>query len=72
VEWLLPGSVWSIDDTKAALLPQAQGMVHLLYDLGGRYNLRVLGAETMADGERIAQNREEAFEIFGAPLFPQA
>ncbi len=40
VEWLLPGSVWSIDDTKAVLLPQAQVMVHLLYDLGGRFNLR--------------------------------
>jgi len=69
VEWLLPGSVCSIDDTKAALLPQSQGMAHLLYDLGGRYNLRVLGAETMADGERIAQNLEEAFDVFGAPLF---
>lgn len=69
VEWLWPGSVWSIDDTKAALLPQARGMIHLLYDLGGRYNLRVLGAETMADGERVAACLEEAFACFGAPLF---
>lgn len=69
VEWLLPGSVWSLDDTKAALLPQARGMSHLLYDLGGRFNLRVLGAETMTEGERVAWNLEEAFEIFGAPLF---
>lgn len=69
VEWLWPGAVWSIDDTEAALLPQAQGMIHLLYDLGGRFNLSVLGAETMADGERIAQNLEEAFKTFGPPLF---
>jgi hypothetical protein len=69
VEWLWPGAVWSIDDTKTALLPQAQGMIHLLYDLGGRSNLSVLGSETMANGERIAQNLEEAFREFGAPLF---
>jgi hypothetical protein len=69
VEWLLPGSVWSIDDTEAALLPQGQGMIHLLYDLGGRFNLSVLGAEVMAHGEQIAQNLEKAFKAFGAPLF---
>ena len=69
VEWLWPGAVWSIDDTKATLLPQEQGMIHLLYDLGGRFNLSVLGAETMANGERIAQNLAEAFELFGPPLF---
>lgn len=69
VAWRWPGAIWSVDDTKAPLLPQAQGMVDLLYDLGGRYNVGVLGQETMAHGEAIAACLEEAFETFGPPLF---
>lgn len=69
VQWRWPGAVWSIDDTLTALLPNAQGMIHLLYDLGGRYNLRALGSETIAHGDQVAQNLEELFERVGVPLF---
>ena len=68
VAWLWPGAVWSADDTKEPLLPQARGMVDLLYDLGGRYNVGVLGEETIANGEAIAACMEKAFATYGAPL----
>lgn len=69
VAWRRPGAVWSVDDTEEPLLPQARGMVDLLYDLGARFNVGVLGGEMIAKGEQVAACLEEAFKTFGAPLF---
>jgi transposase InsO family protein len=69
VSWRRPGTVWSVDDTEEPLLPQARGMVDLLYDLGARFNVGVLGAERIAKGEQVAACLEEAFKTFGAPIF---
>lgn len=70
IEWLMPGLVWSMDDTKKHWLREEQfGHVHLVMDLGSRYNLRVLGDDVMANGLVVALNMEDLFHRHGAPLF---
>lgn len=70
IEWRMPGLVWSMDDAKNHWLEQKPyGHVHLLQDLGSRYKLRVLGADVMACGERVAENLDALFRDHGAPLF---
>jgi len=70
VEWLVPGTVWSMDDTKKHWLEEDRfGHMHLVLDLGSRYNLRAMGAEEQADGGRVACNLEELFHRYGPPLF---
>ena len=75
VEWLVPGAVWSMDDTKKHwLVPDALrgwdfGHLHLVMDLASRYNLRALGAEVQADGERVARNLRTLFDQYEPPLF---
>jgi len=70
VEWLVPGLVWSMDDSKDHWLPADRfGHIHLVKDLASRYILRSLGQEVMAKGELVAENIEELICINGAPLF---
>lgn len=75
VEWLVPGAVWSMDDTKQhwlngeSLQGRDFGHAHLVLDLGSRYNLRLLGAEVQANGWKVAANLEDLFQRHGAPLF---
>jgi transposase InsO family protein len=70
VEWLVPGAVWSMDDTKKHWLEDARfGHMHLVLDLGSRYNLRALGDEEQARGELVASNLKALFDRHGAPLF---
>jgi len=69
IDWLVPGSVWSMDDTKKHWLEDRFGHMHLVMDLGSRYNLRALGGERQADGAWVAWNLGELFQQYGPPLF---
>jgi len=69
VEWLVPGLVWSMDDTKKHWLEDRFGHMHLVMDLASRYNLRALGADVQADGDRVALSLGELFKQHGPPLF---
>lgn len=69
IEWLVPGAVWSMDDTKKHWLEDRFGHMHLVMDLCSRYNLRALGADVQADGGRVAWNLQALFEQHGPPLF---
>lgn len=69
IEWLVPGAVWSMDDTKKHWLDDRFGHMHLVMDLGSRFNLRALGAQVQAHGERVAENLLALFHQYGPPLF---
>jgi transposase InsO family protein len=69
IDWLVPGVVWSMDDTEKHWLDSGFGHVHLVMDLGSRYNLRVLGADVQANGLEVALSLENLFSQYGAPLF---
>jgi transposase InsO family protein len=69
IDWLIPGAVWSMDDTKKHWLKERFGHMHLVMDLGSRYNLRALGAEMQANGGLVAGNLEDLFQQYGPPLF---
>jgi len=70
IEWQAPGLVWSMDDTKKHWLRQHPfGHLHLVMDLGSRYNLRALGDEALAKGWQVAMNLEDLFQRYGPPLF---
>jgi len=69
VEWLMPGSVWSMDDLEKACLRENKGHVNLVMDLASRKNLGVLGDDVLASGLRIALDLERKFKKYGAPLF---
>jgi transposase-like protein len=70
IEWLVPGAVWSMDDTKRHWLEDDRfGHMHLVLDLGSRYTLRALGDEEQAKGDRVASNLLGLFNRHGAPLF---
>jgi len=69
VDWLVPGAVWSMDDTKKHWLDDRFGHVHLVMDLASRYHLRALGDDTQANGWQVAMNLEDLFHQHGAPLF---
>jgi hypothetical protein len=69
VEWLVPGLVWSMDDTKKHWLDDRFGHMHLVMDLGSRYKLGALGGEKQANGWRVALNLEGLFQRHGPPLF---
>jgi transposase InsO family protein len=69
IEWLVPGAVWSMDDTKKPWLEQGYGHLHVVMDLGSRCALRTLGSEALADGEHVAGSLEDLFHRHGAPLF---
>jgi hypothetical protein len=69
IDWLVPGAVWSMDDTKKHWLEARFGHMHLVMDLGSRYNLRALGAEAQANGGLVAGNLKDLFRQYGPPLF---
>jgi len=69
IEWLVPGAVWSMDDTKKHWLENRFGHMHLVMDLGSRYNLRALGSEVQANGWKVAENLADLFHRHGPPLF---
>lgn len=69
IDWLVPGMVWSMDDTKKHWLEDRFGHVHLVMDLASRCTLRSLGADVQADGGKVAGNLRELFSEHGAPLF---
>lgn len=69
IEWLVPGAVWSMDDTKKHWLENRFGHMHLVMDLSSRYNLRALGGERQVDGGWVAWNLGELFKQYGPPLF---
>jgi transposase InsO family protein len=69
IEWLVPGAVWSMDDTKKHWLDDRFGHMHLVMDLGSRYNLRALGSEVQANGEQVAESLLALFHQYGPPLF---
>lgn len=70
IEWLVPGLVWSMDDTKKHWLRNDQfGHMHLVMDLGSRYNLRAFGDDEQANGWQVAMGLEELIQRYGPPLF---
>jgi hypothetical protein len=69
VEWLAPGLVWSMDDTKKHWLPDRFGHVNLVMDLGSKYNLGLFGDEVQMNGWQVALKLEELFSLNEAPLF---
>jgi hypothetical protein len=69
IDWLVPGMVWSMDDTKKHWLEDRFGHMHLVMDLASRCNLRALGADMQADGGKVAWSLGELFKQHGAPLF---
>jgi transposase InsO family protein len=69
VEWLVPGAVWSMDDTKKHWLTDRFGHLHLVMDLASRCNLRALGAAEQATGQRVAASLQALFDQYGPPLF---
>ena len=69
IDWLVPGAVWSMDDTKKHWLQNRFGHVHLVMDLGSHYNLRALGDDVQANGWHVAMNLEDLFHQYGPPLF---
>jgi len=69
IEWLVPGVVWSMDDTKKHWLPERFGHLHLVRDLASHYILRALGDDVQANGLRVALSLEDLFQRQGAPLF---
>jgi hypothetical protein len=69
IDWLVPGAVWSMDDTKKHWLEDRFGHMHVVMDLGSRYNLRAMGDEVMASGGQVALSLEDLFLRYGAPLF---
>lgn len=69
IEWLVPGAVWSMDDTQKHWLEDRFGHMHLVMDLGSRYNLRAWGAEAQANGSQVAMNLGNLFRQYGPPLF---
>jgi len=69
IEWLVPGLVWSMDDTEMKVLSTGTGHIHHVRDLGSRFTLRALGDEALAHGEQVADNLVDLFSRQGAPLF---
>lgn len=69
INWLVPGTVWSMDDTRKHWLENGFGHMHLVMDLASRYNLRALGNEVQANGNLVAGNLEDLFRQYGPPLF---
>ena len=70
IEWRVPGTVWSLDDTKKHWLGEHRfGHLHLGIDLASRYHVCALGDDVLADGLKVALNLEALFETHGAPLF---
>jgi len=81
VDWLVPGAVWSMDDTKKHWLgpdpdsPERSGRgrdfghLHLVMELACRFNLRALGAAEQADGEQVAGSLRTLIGQYGPPLF---
>jgi hypothetical protein len=69
IDWLVPGLVWSMDDTQHHWLQERFGHIHLVMDLGSHYNLRALGADVQANGVLVALNLEALFLCYGSPLF---
>ena len=69
IDWLVPGAVWSMDDTKKHWLRDCFGHMHLVMDLGSHYKLRALGDDEQANGWQVAMNLEELFHRHGPPLF---
>ena len=69
IAWLVPGAVWSMDDTKKHWLAERFGHMHLVMDLGSRYKLLALGAAEQADGGLVASNLHVLFDRYEPPLF---
>jgi hypothetical protein len=69
IDWLVPGLVWSMDDTKKHWLEDRFGHVLLVMDLSSRYNLRAWGDDVQANGLHVALNLEGLFHRHGPPLF---
>jgi transposase InsO family protein len=68
IDWLVPGSVWSMDDAEKRWLRESLGHLNLVLDLGSRYNLKALGDEVLAHGPVIAANLDALFRKYGPPL----
>jgi len=69
IEWQVPGLVWSMDDTKKHWLDRHPFRhLHLVMDLGSRYNLLALGDEVQANGWQVAMHLEALFQRHGPPL----
>jgi len=69
IDWLVPGLVWSMDDTKKHWLRECFGHMHLVMDLASHYKLRALGDDEQANGWQVAVSLEELFVRQGPPLF---
>lgn len=69
IDWLVPGLVWSMDDTKKHWLRNDFGHMHLVMDLSSNYNLLAFGDDEQANGWQVAMNLEQLFVRQGPPLF---
>ena len=69
VAWLVPGAVWSMDDTEKHWLAGRFGHLHVVMDLHSRYILSALGDDALANGWHVAKNLEDRFLQYGPPLF---
>lgn len=65
LEWIIPNSVWAMDDTMFA---GRSGWIHTIRDLAARYQLEPITGK-MATGEQVAAHLEKLFRRHGAPLF---
>lgn len=62
VEWLVSGSVWSMDQTEFG-----EEQLHQVQDLASRYKFEPMVRDAIT-GEDVAQNVERLFREYGAPL----
>lgn len=66
IEWLIPGMVWSMDDTLAIKEPQLY--LHQVRDASSRYLFPPKAGELLS-GKEVAANLRKLIWKFGPPLF---
>ena len=70
INWLVPGSVWAVDDTEYRDMNLEQKVfLHSTRDLASTYIFDPLADTHLAHGPEIAENLRELFDQYGAPLF---
>jgi transposase InsO family protein len=67
ITWLVPGLVWSLDDTELARYPHQVLRLHQVQDLASRYKFLPWVGERIL-GETVAERLEQLFRQHGAPL----
>lgn len=63
VQWLVPGSVWAMDDSH-----WQDGLLHSVMDLASTYRFDPLFTARLLPGKAVAENLTALFLKYGAPL----